>query len=146
MFVQSSSSSVFKSFFANYHNWDNSSHREYVDFVLYEIVKSRKSKEYKWKVESLDKSELVELMRVLTILEPSLKMQYSKTDKKVVVLSWTGEFNVPAQYFFEKQCSGPSYPPVVRQTTRVSTKSKVAKNPWTGRLRSISPVDYTEEE
>jgi len=146
---KSSSSSVFKSFFESYYSWDNSSHREWVDCVLYEIVKSGKgTRNYKWNVESLDKSELAELVRVLTILQPSLKMKHCMMNAKAwAVLTWSGEFNVPAQYFWEQKCIFPSYPPVVRQPVRGGVKKSSAfKNPWSGRLRTLAPVDYSEQE
>jgi hypothetical protein len=141
------SSRVFKSFYDSYNNWDNPWHRECVDAVLYHVASNRGVKEYKWKLEYCDNSDVVEVVRVLSILQPSLKMQHMKNDRAWVVLSWTGEFNVPSQYLYEKRCTFPTYPPVVREVSRVGgNKSKVVKNPWTGRLRSIPSVDYTEEE
>lgn len=147
MFGKSSASSVFKSFYASYYRWE---HRECIDCVLSAIVKSGKgTRNYKWKVESLPKSELIELVRVLTILQPSLKMKQSMINEKAwATLTWTGEFNVPAQYFCEDKCTFPSYPPVVRQPVRGggAKKSSTLKNPWSGRLRSLAPVVYTEQE
>ena len=141
------SSSQFSSFFNSYHNLENSWHRVCIDSVLCNISKNPNSSQYKWELNTLDKSETLEIYHVLCILQPNLSMKYMVTNKSSVILSWSGTFNVPIQYFYEKQCTFPNYPAVDRQDTRKpGNKSKVVKNPWTGRLRSISRVDYTDYE
>ena len=138
-------SSQYSSFFTSYHNLDNTLHRVYIDSVLFDISKNQKSSEYKWEFNSLDKTEITEIYHVLCILQPELSMKYIIKGKSYIVLSWSGKFNIPNQYFYEKECTFPNYPAVDRQETRKpGNKSKVVKNPWTGRLRSLPKVDYTE--
>jgi hypothetical protein len=144
------SSRVFKSFFDNYYNWENSRFRECVDYFLYELAGNMKAysfgfNNYTWDVQYMDKSDIEEMVRVLRILQPSLDVSFSNYSRRVE-LGWVGRFNVPAQYFKELQIVNPAFPPVVRLASAVRAKSNIAKNPWTGRLRAIKRVNYCEEK
>ena len=147
--AKKSSSGVFKSFFDNYYGWENSRFRECVDNFLYHLASnmdrySFQLNEYQWSEENWDKPEIGEMVRVLRILQPSLEVIYTKSRK--IMLAWVGRFNVPAQYFKELKIVNPTFPPVVRLASSVvRIKSNIAKNLWTGRLRSIKRVNYMEE-
>ena len=139
------SSRQFSDFFDSYHNLENSWHRVCIDSVLNNVAKNPNSSEYKWELNTLDKSETMEIYHVLCILQPNLSMKYMVNNKSNVILSWSGNFNVPNQYFWEK-LSEIKYAPVARQSNiKGAQKSGLPKNPWSGRLRRIERVDYSEE-
>jgi hypothetical protein len=137
----------FKSFFDKYHSYDDIAIREAIDNILSEIAKKPSSSEYKWNVITLTEYQVIEITRALSSLQSSLVVKPSKKDKAQVVLSWSGQFNVPAQYFWEKSTEVIKYAPVVRAPfCGPVKKSSKPKNPWSGRLRAIASVDYVEHE
>ena len=137
----------FKSFFDKYHSYDDIAIREAIDKVLSEIANKLSSSEYKWNVSALNECQVIEITRALSGLQSSLVVKPSKKDKAQVVLSWSGQFNVPAQYFWEKSTEVIRYAPVVRLPFRGPVKkSSTPKNPWSGRLRPLVSVDYVEQE
>ena len=143
-YKSTSRSSKYKLFYTKYNSLNNEE-RKFIDDLLSYISKYPLSLEYSCEIISFKQVWILNIYDTLCILQPRIFIHYPYKCYSSIRLSWTEKFNVPIQYYIKKTNNLVKYAPVIRDTIcKEIQKSSLHKNPWSGRLRNITVIDYKE--